>query len=78
MQALVLIRRGDGAAAAGKRVYCDREDCLKDRHKYSSTVISVRRVFILQKSVDRNKRSIYNQNKHLQIPAHLTTHSAKS
>ena len=64
MQALVLIRRGDGAAAAGKRVYCDREDCLKGRHKYSSTVISVRRVFILQKSVDRNKCSIYNQNKH--------------
>ena len=64
MQALVLIRRGDGAAATGKRFYSDREDCLKGRHKYSSTVISARRVFILQKSVDRNKCSIYNQNKH--------------
>ena len=67
MQALVLIRRGDGAAATGKRFYSDREDCLKGRHKYSSTVISARRVFILQKSVDGNKRSIYNQNKHSKI-----------
>ena len=64
MQALVLIRRGDGAAATGKRFYSDRENCLKCRYKYSSTVISASRVFILQKSVDRNKRSIYNQNKH--------------
>ena len=67
MQALVLIRGGDGAAATGKRFYSDRENCLKCRYKYSSTVISARRVFILQKSVDRNKCSIYNQNKSSEI-----------
>lgn len=39
----------------------------KPEFSFSFKFISVRRVFILQKSVDRNKCSIYNQNKHSKI-----------